>query len=48
MWQIVVLNAPERPDVGALVDRLAARLLRAHVGRRAEDHADAGASSRAS
>ena len=28
----------ERPDVRALVDRLAARLLRAHVGRRAEDH----------
>ena len=30
----------ERPDVGALVDGLPARLLRRHVGRRAEDHAD--------
>ena len=29
----------ERPDVRALVDRLPARLLRRHVGRGAEDHA---------
>ena len=29
----------EGPDVGALVDRAAARLLRAHVGRGADDHA---------
>ena len=29
----------EGPDVGALVDRLAARLLGRHVGGRAEDHA---------
>ena len=34
-----VEHAAERPDVGALVDRLAARLLRRHVGGRAEDHA---------
>ena len=36
-------HAAERPDVGAPVDRLAARLLGAHVGRGAEDHARAGA-----
>ena len=30
-------DAAERPDVRALVDRLAARLLGAHVGRRSED-----------
>jgi hypothetical protein len=30
--------APECPDVGALVDRLAACLLGTHVGNRAEDH----------
>ena len=30
-------NAAERPDVGALVDRLSARLLRRHVGRGAQD-----------
>ena len=29
----------EGPDVGALVDRLPARLLGAHVGRRAENDA---------
>ena len=29
---------PERPDDGALIDRLATRLLRTHVGRGAEDH----------
>ena len=34
-----VEHAPERPDVGALVDGLPARLLRAHVRGRAEDHA---------
>ena len=34
----LVEHAAERPDVGALVHRLAARLLRAHVGGRAEDH----------
>ena len=32
-------HAAERPDVGALVDRLAARLLGTHVGGGAEDHA---------
>ena len=32
-------HAAERPDVGALVDRFGARLLRAHVGRGAEQHA---------
>ena len=32
-------HAAERPDVGALVDRLPARLLGAHVGRRAENAA---------
>ena len=30
-------HAAERPDVGALVERPAARLFRTHVGRRAED-----------
>ena len=35
----LVKHAAERPDVGALVDRSAARLLGAHVGRGAEDHA---------
>ena len=34
-------HAAERPDVGAAIDGLAARLLGAHVRRRAEDHADA-------
>ena len=37
--QHLVQHAAERPDVGALVDRLAARLLGAHVGRGAENHA---------
>ena len=37
--QALPQHAAERPDVAALVDVLAARLLRAHVGRRAEDHA---------
>ena len=37
--QHLVQHAPERPDVGALVDGLTARLLRAHVGGRAEDRA---------
>ena len=32
----------EGPDVGALVHRLPARLLRRHVGCRAQDHPDAG------
>ena len=36
--QHLVQHAPERPDVGPLVDRLAARLLRAHVGRGPENH----------
>ena len=44
--QHFVEHAAERPDVGALVDRLAARLLGAHVGRGAKNHA-APASSRA-
>ena len=46
----LVEHAAERPDVGALVDRLAARLLRAHVGRRAEHvpaRVDAAAASSA-
>ena len=34
-----VQHHAERPDVGAFVDRLAARLLGRHVGGRAEDHA---------
>ena len=33
---------PERPDIGALVDRQTARLLRRHVRRRAEDHPELG------
>jgi hypothetical protein len=37
--QHLVQHASERPDVGALVDRLAARLLRAHVGEGAENDA---------
>ena len=37
--QHFVEHAAERPDVGALVDGLAARLLGAHVGGGAEDHA---------
>jgi hypothetical protein len=41
--QHLVEHAPEGPDVRAPVDRAAARLLRAHVGSRAEN--DAGASS---
>ena len=32
-------HAAERPDVGAFVDRLALRLLRAHVGGGPDDHA---------
>ena len=32
-------HASERPDIGALVDRQASRLLRAHVRGRSEDHA---------
>ena len=32
-------DAAEGPDVRPFVDRLALRLLRAHVGGRAEDHA---------
>ena len=35
--QHLVEHAAERPDVGPLVDRLAARLLGAHVGRGAEE-----------
>ena len=35
----LVQHHAERPDVGALVHRLAARLLRSHVRRRAQDHA---------
>src|SRR4030095_16728339 len=37
--QHLVDDAPERPDVRALVDRLAARLLGAHVGSGAENDA---------
>ena len=37
--QHLVEHDAERPDVGALVDRLAPRLLRCHVGGGAEDHA---------
>ena len=37
--QHLVQHDAERPDVRAPVDGLAARLLRAHVGRGAEDHA---------
>ena len=37
--QHLVEHAAEGPDVGALVHGLAARLFRAHVGGRAEDHA---------
>ena len=39
--QHLVQHAAEGPDVGALVHRLAARLLRRHVRRGAEDHAHA-------
>jgi hypothetical protein len=35
----LVEDQPKRPDVRALVDRLAPRLLRRHVGGRAENHA---------
>ena len=38
----LVQQAAERPDVGTPVDRLAACLLRRHVGGGAEDHAFAG------
>ena len=38
----LVEHAAERPDVGALVHRLAARLLRAHVRGRAENHPGLG------
>ncbi len=38
--QHLVEHDAERPDVGALVDGLPARLLGRHVGRGAEDHAD--------
>ena len=41
--QHLVQHAAERPDVRAPVHRLAARLLGAHVRRRAEDHSDAWA-----
>ena len=34
--QHLVEHAPERPDVGSVVDRLTARLLRTHIRRRAE------------
>ena len=34
----LVEDAAKRPDVGAAIDRLALRLLRRHVCRRAEDH----------
>ncbi len=34
----LIQHHAERPDVGALIDNLPARLLRAHVCRRAEDH----------
>ena len=43
--QHFVQHAAERPDVGPLVDRLAPRLLRAHVGGRAENDAFARPSS---
>ena len=41
----LVQHAPECPDVAALVGRLPPRLLGAHVGRGAEDHAGARAAS---
>ena len=44
--QHFVQHAAEGPDVGPLVDRLAARLLGAHVGGRAENHAVARAADR--
>ncbi|HSC25848.1 MAG TPA: hypothetical protein VLD67_01160 [Vicinamibacterales bacterium] len=37
--QHLVEHAAERPDVGAFVDELAARLLRAHVRRGAQNYA---------
>ena len=37
--QHFIEHAAERPDIGSLVDRLAARLLGAHVRAGAEDHA---------
>ena len=42
----LVEHAAERPDVGALVDRLPARLLRAHVGGGPEDQPFARAADR--
>ena len=44
--QHLVEHAAERPDVGALVDRLATRLLGAHVGGGADDSASAPPSRR--
>jgi hypothetical protein len=38
----LVEKASERPDIGALVDRPAGRLLGAHVGGGAQDHAGRG------
>ena len=46
--QQLVQHAPERPDVRALVDRLALRLLRTHVCGGAEHHASATDAARSS
>ncbi len=44
--QHLVEHDAERPDIRALVDRLAARLLGGHVGRAAENDAELGAGTR--
>jgi hypothetical protein len=39
-------HTPERPDVGAPIDRLPASMFRRHVSGRAEQRADAGHANR--